>query len=292
MYSKKSSYEGLYLFREIMRCGTFQKAAKEMGSTSANLSKKISQLEAELDISLFEGENDEQVPTAAGLYLYDRLDSVLWNLDAALQQARNIPSESSMKLNIGISDMIAGDVYRRLLQRFIKVHPEIKFTLSSPPTRDMQRRLSDQRLDAAITYSVGFADEPRLARLPLLRAKPCIYYNKQMDIGADADRIESFQNCTFICLNTDVAARNMLQELPFEPGRVIFAENLKTLYLYVNAGIACTILGPSQQLSEDLNISCVELSSLDYELGIDIVWEKTNDNPAIRLLTDTAREVF
>ncbi len=293
VYKKKTSYEFLYLFRDIMRCGSFQKAAKEMGCTAASINKKIAQMESELAVTLFESGSGGMVPTAAGLYLYDKLDIVLWNLDALLQQARNIPPENSLKLNLGISDMIAGSFYRQLIQNFTRSHPDVEFLLSAPLPSDMCRKLIDGRMDVALTYSVGLVDEPRLARKPIFRAKPCIYYNKQMFAGnEEAANTESFRDCAFICLNTDVAAMNMLRDLPFEPRKVIFAEDLRSLYLYVNVGLACTVLGPSQQLSETADIAYFELSDVEYTMGIDIVWEKSNANPAVRLLADCAEKVF
>lgn len=292
MYHKKTSYDFLYLFRDIMRCGSFQKAAKEAGCTTASISKKIVQMESELDITLFEPGSRGMIPTAAGLYLYDKLDTVLWNLDAMLQQAKNIPPESSMNLNLGITDMISGNFYRQLIRNFTQNHPDVKLVLSALSWPD-RRRLIDGRMDAALTYSIGLANEPRLTRKPIFRAKPCIYYHKQMSVGnVDMISVESFRNATFICLNTDVAAMNMLRDLPFEPRKVIFAEDLRSLYLYVNVGLACTVLGPSQQLSETADIAYFELSDVEYTMGIDIVWEKSNANPAVRLLADCAEKVF
>lgn len=293
MYSKKTSYEFLYIFRDVMRYGSFQRAAKEAGCTAASIGKKMAQMEAELDTVLFNPGTGGMVPTAAGLYLYDKLDTVLWNLDAMLQQTKNISSESTMELSLGISDLISGNSYRQLVQKFVESYPDIKLTLSSPPTSDLRRKLIDGRMDVAITYSVGYADEPRLVRKPLFRANPCIYYNVRMPVDASKPLgIESFRDCPFVCLDTDVAAVNMLRDLPFEPRRVIFAENLKALFLYVNAGLACTILGPAQQFNEIVDMRYFVLSDAGYDMGIDLVWEKSNTNPAIRLLVDCAEKIF
>lgn len=293
MYSKKTSYDFLYIFRDVMRYGSFQKAAKEAGCTAASIGKKIAQMEAELDTVLFNPGTGGMVPTAAGLYLYDKLDTVLWNLDAMLQQTKNISPESTMELSLGISDLISGNSYRQLVQKFVENYPDVKLTLSSPSTSDLHRKLIDGRMDAAITYSVGYADEPRLVRRPLFRANPCIYYNVRMPVDTQKPlSIESFRDCTFVCLDTDVAAMNMLRDLPFEPRKVIFAENLKALFLYVNVGLACTILGPAQQFNEIVDMRYFELSDAGYAMGIDLVWEKSNTNSAIRLLVDCAEKIF
>lgn len=293
MYNKKTSYDFLYLFRDVMRCGSFQKAAKEAGCTAASVGKKMAQMEAELDIILFEQGSNGMNPTAAGLFLYDKLDSVLWNLDSMLQQAKNIPAEDSMKLNIAISDMLCGSSYRQLIQNFTKSHPDVEFTLSAPTPSDMRRKLIDGRMDVALTYSVGLMDEPRMERMPLYRTKPYVYYNKHMEIGDPNEMgLEAFRACPFVCLNTDVAAMNVLRDLPFEPKKVYFVDSLKSLYLYVNAGLACCVLGASQQLSEAVDIGTFELTDVNNTMGIDLIWEKSNTNPAIRLLKDCAEKTF
>ncbi len=293
VYRKKTSYDFLYLFRDVMRCGSFQKAAREADCTPASISRKIAQMESELGITLFEKGSGGMAPTAAGLYLYDKLDSILWNLDAMLQEARNIPPETSMKLELGITDMISGSFYGQLIRSFTQSYPDVQLVLSAPAWPEMRRRLIDGRMDAALTYSIGFANEPRLIRKPIFRAKPCIYYSRLMPVGDTVQTgLEAFRECAFICLDTDVAAMNMLRDLPFEPRKVLFADSLKSLYLYVNAGLACTVLGPAQQLHETEGIERFELSDAAYTIGIDIVWEKSVSNPAVSLLADCAERVF
>ena len=85
---------------------------------------------------------------------------------------------------------------------------------------------------------------------------------------------------------------NVLRVLPFEPERVIFADTLKTIYLYVNAGLACAIMGPSQQMSEFSDIVMYELPDSESDRGVDLVWEKSNMNPAIRLMVDCAEKIY
>lgn len=293
MYQKKTSYDYLYLFRDVMRCGSFQKAAKETGCTTAAISKKIAKMQKDLEITLFESDSEGMVPTAAGLYLYDNLDTVLWNLDATLQRAKNFPSENSMKLNLGIYDMIASSFFRPLIQTFTQMHPDIELVLSAPFMTEMRSRLLDGRMDAAVVYSVGLYDEPSLVRKPILRGKSCVYYHNQLlGSNGDAPSVESFRDCPFVCLNTDLAARDTLQSLPFEPRKVIFADSLKSLYLYVNSGLACTVLGPIQQFQETAGISFLELPDADNTIGMDIVWDQSHTNPAISLLVNCAEKLF
>lgn len=294
MNKRKTSFDLLYLFKDIMRFGSFQKAAKDIGCTTASIEKKIAQMEVDLGITVFEHGSGGMVPTSAGLFLYDELDSVFWNMDAILQRARSIPPEGSMTLNLGIYDMISESFYRRLIQKFVHNHPDIKLCLSAPYLPEMRRKLVEGSMDVALTYSIGLTDEPGLIRIPLSRGKPCIYYcDTQLHVSDGEEiTIDAFRNCTFVCLNTDIAARNMLRDLPFEPQKVIFAESLKSLYLYVNAGMACTVLGPSQALHETPGISYFELSDVEYTMGIDLVWEEFNTNPAILLLVDCAKRVF
>lgn len=293
MYQKKTSYDFFYLFRDIMRSGSYQKAAKDIGCTVNSLAKKIEQMENDLGVKLFMQKSDGTTPTAAGLFLYDKLDSVLWDLDSVLQQTRSIPSENSLKLNLGISETLPSSAYRQLVHHFVKSYPEIEVTLSAPSWREMHRSLIDGRMDAALVYSIGLFDEPRLARKPLLRSKPCIYYSELMPVDhPEKISINSFRNCTFVCLNTDVAPMNMLKDLPFDPMQVIFADSLKALYLYVNAGLACTVLGPSQQFTESSSIRSFELSEIEYVMGVDLIWEKSSVNPAMNLLINCAEKTM
>lgn len=293
MYKLKTSYDSLYLFRDTMRFGSFQKAAEEHGTTQASIAKQIAKMEEALGMVLFEPAGGGSVPTAAGLFLYDKLDVFLWDLDTIIQKAKNIPSENTMKLMLGISDMVSAGSYRPLLQFFFRNHPQVELTLVSSSPSDMRRKLVEGGLDAGITFSLGFPNDPGLDRKRLFRSAPSIYYHKDMIAARGAEvGVDSFRDCTFICLDSDVASINVIKDLPFEPKRVIFADSLRSLQLYVNAGLACAILSAAQMLHDMADICALPFSGANYTAGADIVWEKSNKNPAIWLLLDCAEKVF
>lgn len=293
MYRNKPGFDSLYLFQDVMQCGSFANAAAAAGSTPAAVAKGIARLEAEIGTELFDPESGGTAPTAGGLFLYDKLDNLLWSLEAMLQQARAIPPENNMKLALGISDMIAGSCYRDLLRTFSKCHPAVTLVLKNLSWTDVRRSLVEGNIDAALTYSIAYPKDPIFARRELTRTKPCIYYSEQLISGSPENvELESFRKFPFVCIHSESAVVDMLSALPFEPCRVIFAEDLKSLQLYVVAGLACAMLGHSLQLAELEGVRSFSCSHVDYTVGADIIWDKSNRNPAISLLTSCAGKVF
>jgi len=293
MYMNKPGFDSFYLFRDVMQCGSFAAAAAAAGSTPTAVAKGIARLESEIGSELFYPESGGTSPTAVGLFLYDKLDNLLWNLEAMLQQARAIPPEKGMKLVLGISDMMAVGCYKDLLQTFIHCHPEVNLVLESLNWQDVRRALTEGNIDAVVSYSLLYPNDPIFDRKALSRAKPCIYYSEQL-LKASPERLslESFRNCPFVCLNTEVAVMDMLKDLPFEPCKVYFVENLKSQQLYVAAGLACAVQSHSLLTAEIEGVHFFELVDADFVVGADIVWDKLNRNPAVSLLASCAEKVF
>ena len=282
-----------YLFRDVMQQGSFARVAAMTEKTPEAIAESIALLETEIGTRLFAPESGGTIPTAGGIYLYDRLDNLLWDMEAVIQQTRAIPPENSMKLVLGISDMIAGSNYKELVRTFSEKHPNIELVLRSLAWTDVRRALIEGQVDAVISYSVLYQWDPVFRRMELTRTKPCIYYSEQiLPQGPENATLDSFRDLPFVCLKTDVAVESMLKDLPFKPDRVIFVENLMTLQLYVVTGLACALQGPSLQIAEHSGICSFPCSHVDYTVGADIVWDRSNRNPAVSLLTDCAEKVF
>ena len=285
--------ESLYLFRDVMQYGSFYAAAAATGGTAASLAKGIAKLEAKIGVPLFSPGSGGTTPTAGGLHLYDKLDSLFWNLETLIQQTRSIPEENSLKLVLGISDMIASAGYRDLLQAFAKNYPDVSLILKSLSWTDVRRSLAEGNIDAVLSYSVLYPRDPNLARKELTWSKPCIYYSEELiPVQPENLTIESFRNCPFVYLNSDVAVEDILKDLPFRPASICFVENLKTLQLYVSAGLACAMQGPSLQMAEIEGIRSFRVESVNYTMGADLVWDKSNRNPALPLLVHCAEKLF
>lgn len=288
----KAGFDSFYIFQSVMRYGSFTGAAAAEGTTTENVAEEINRLESVLDMALFNPGSGGTVPTAGGLFLYDKLDNLLWNLEAILQQAKAIPPEDNMKLVLGISETMASSFYRKLIREFTKNHPTVELVLKSFWT-DLHRSLTEGKFDVALTFSIAYPEGTTLVRQPLTREKPVILYSDKLVPDApEAVSIDSFCGRPFVCLNTDLAAMDMLKGLPFKPSRVIFTENLKTLQLYVVSGLACTVLSNSQQMAEVEGVHAFENTFVDYTMGTDIVWDRNNRNPAIAILASCAAKVF
>ncbi len=293
MFTKKTDFDNFYCFQNVMRCGSFKKASEEMQCTIAQIKKVITQIEEDLQVVLFEPESEGKLPTAAGLFLYDKLDGVLQNLETTIIQTKSIPEGKALKLNIAISDMVSGSVYRDLIRQFAKDYPEVQLTLSAPFWSDMRRKLIDGSLDIGLTYTGGLDDEPLLSRKTLFRSHPVIVYSRDLFDKKEEDlTIDDFRSQTFACFEKESVISSLYEILQFEPKKILLVDSLKTMQLYVQSGLACAVIGPAQQMNETEGIGRLEIQNTKTTMGADLIWEDSNQNPARRLFFDCADKVF
>ncbi len=293
MNRNKAELDSLYCFQDTMRYGSFSKAADMMDSTVIQLKKKIAQLEEDLNITFFVPGSEGKVPTAAGLFFYDKLESVLSNLETSIVQTKNVASEKPLKLSIAISDMFRPSIYSELIWRFSKEHPEVELKLSAPFWSDMRRRLIDGTVDLGLTYTGGLDEEPLLIRKTIFKSCPYLVYEEKLFDGQSLPTcLEDFKDHVFVCHEKDEIIKSQLDILPFEPKKIILVDSLKTLQLYVQSGIAFAICGPAQQIAEISGIRKLDIESRKDMGGADLLWDDNNQNPARELFLECADRVF
>lgn len=291
--NKAISLDSFNFLKKVVRSGSYKRAAAAIGCSVANVKKNIFQLEEKLKFKIFVPESEGKTLTAAGLFLYDNLESIFSSLEVSIVQAQNIPEEKSLSLSIAVSEMIAANSYGELLKRFSKEHPEIHLTLSSLHWLDLRRKLVDGSLDLAITFSEGLTEEPLFIRKPVFRSSPCIvYHNDLFPKDKNPESLDDFRDCTFVSYDKNIMIMQLESFLNFKPKKTILVDSLKSLQLYVKSGLACAVVGPAQQLMNDADISKYMLRDTGSTTGADLIWDGNNNNPAKTLFLECADRVY
>jgi len=137
----------LYIFAEVVRLRSFTAIAKARGVAPSSVSRTILALENEVGIRLFHRTTRQIVPTDAGMRYFERISSVLEELELAQQLASDHDSLPTGTLKI-TAPRVFGELYLiPLLPKFNQLYPDL--SLEVVLTDDFTN-LVEEGIDVAI----------------------------------------------------------------------------------------------------------------------------------------------
>ena len=140
------------LFLNVAKYGSFTRAGEKMFMTQSWVSKRISQIERELDLRLFLRSRREVVLTPAGRILEQRLSNVTDDILDAIQAAHVAQTGASGYLRIGYLEW-GNVVFLDQIQRFIAENPQFSVEIYRQRFADLRADISIGRMDLIFTAS-------------------------------------------------------------------------------------------------------------------------------------------
>ena len=128
----------------------FRRAAAVVGVSASTLSRQISELEADLDVRLFERNRRQVVLTPAGEAFLRETQVVLHRLRFASIDARRVARGEQVRIRIGHGDSIGLVLLERALPRLRAKCPDVRLEVAEAPTTELLERLVARTLDLAL----------------------------------------------------------------------------------------------------------------------------------------------
>jgi DNA-binding transcriptional LysR family regulator len=131
------SLNTLVAFEAVMRCGTFARAARELGVTSPAVSRTIGRLEGHLGLPLFERTPAGAVPTANGTELFSGISRSFGEIEGTIVRLKQRSQPRSRPIVMSVSSAFATHWFMPRLSRFQAAFPgeSIQFRLIGGPLR-------------------------------------------------------------------------------------------------------------------------------------------------------------
>ena len=120
-----SDFAELRAFAAIVERASFARAAGHLGLSASALSQTIRELETRLGVRLLNRTTRSVAPTAAGARLYERVEPMMRELDAAVGEAAAATGRAAGTLRINALSMAATQLIAPRLGRFHRAHPEV-----------------------------------------------------------------------------------------------------------------------------------------------------------------------
>jgi DNA-binding transcriptional LysR family regulator len=157
------SVKELEAFVAVVEAGSFQGAARRLNATPPAVSKRISELESELGVRLFERSTRHCRITARGRALVPFAQRVLGDIG---EIRRMIGKRSSLvgHIRLGVVETIAYTQLPEILRRLSADLPQLTVDVEVGLTADLVRKVRTREVDLACV--VGPVREPDLASEP------------------------------------------------------------------------------------------------------------------------------
>lgn len=124
------SIDHLRTFMAVVEEGSFNAAARKLGRAISVVSYAIGQLEADLDLRLFDRQGSRRPRlTEAGQALQARVSMIADDVDALLAQVRSLRQGLEAELSLAVDVMVPGKVVARLLRDFQSRFPTVSLRL-------------------------------------------------------------------------------------------------------------------------------------------------------------------
>jgi DNA-binding transcriptional LysR family regulator len=120
-----SGFTELKAFAAVVERASFARAADHLGLSPSALSQTIRQLETRLGVRLLNRTTRSVAPTSAGARLYERIEPMMQELDAAVAEAVEATGRTAGTLRINTLGMAANKLIAPRLGRFHRACPQV-----------------------------------------------------------------------------------------------------------------------------------------------------------------------
>lgn len=157
------SIKELQAFIAVLEAGSFQGAARRLNATPPAISKRISELELELGVRLFERSTRQCHITARGRALLPYAQRILGDI-GDIRHTVGQRSALVGHVRLGVTETIAFSQVQRILAKLKSEFPQLTVEIEVGFTADLARKVRTRELDIACV--VAPVSEPGLASEP------------------------------------------------------------------------------------------------------------------------------
>ncbi|PIF51608.1 LysR family transcriptional regulator [Pseudomonas sp. 29] len=158
-----SEMDDLAAFAVLIEAGSFTLAAQQLGCSKGQLSKRISQLEAQFSVVLLQRTTRRLSLTAAGAALLPQAQALVVQVERARQALARLKDDMAGPVRMTVPVSLGETFFDGLLLEFSHKYPEVQIELE---LNNSYRDMSRDGFDLAIRSEV--ANDERLVAKPLL----------------------------------------------------------------------------------------------------------------------------
>ncbi|MBL4905995.1 MAG: LysR family transcriptional regulator [Sneathiella sp.] len=268
----------LRYFLAVVETRNFSRAAERVFVSQPTLSAGIKKLETDLGVVLINRGTRNITLTDAGLRFLPRARTVIYECNAAKQEAS--VKTSSHRLKIGIHRIIPIPHLAALLADFKTAHPDVQIALKEGSVEQLQSWLADGRIDLAISVPPIESEKIQFERL--LKTKWVLAVSKSHSFaGRSSIPLKQLDRLDFIhrshCITETETTRTFAKE-SVNP-HIVFRtdEDAKALDL-VSAGIGFCML---PDILSAPGITHIPVDGVSIHRTFGLLWHQDQENKLV-----------
>lgn len=237
-----------YIFYITAISSNISNAAKKLYISQPAVSKAISKLENNLDVTLFTRSSRGVKLTQEGEILFDKLKDAFHSIEKGEENLKKSLQLGMGQLSIGVSTTLCKYVLLPTLPMFIKENPYIKLSISCQSTNNTLAALEREELD------IGLVGEPEKSSschfYPIHEIQDIFVtteqYLNQLSLQNDSQKI-TLEDVTLLLLDKDNITRQYVEKYLLDahitPSSVLEVSTMDLLIEFAKAGlgVACVI---------------------------------------------------
>lgn len=256
-----------------VQCGSITKAAAQLDYTQSGMTHMMNKLETELGCRLLERTSHGVKLTVQGEHLMPYVHNVLRACDVLRREADECSNLQGQCLRVGCFPSIARSWLPDVLQRFRKMHPEVRVDVLVRGN-ELVEALEDEKIQVALIddhCARGFEWTP-LLRVPLLAVVPLDYPWEEKTVP-----LEHLLEGTFI----SGAEQDIEPYLPpAAPQLKIDAADDATILSMIIGGMGVSVLSSLSLIGFEDRVRGIPLREpIECELGVAVRSSRTASAP-------------
>lgn len=256
-----------------VQCGSITKAAAQLDYTQSGMTHMMNKLETELGCRLLERTSHGVKLTVQGEHLMPYVHNVLRACDVLRREADECSNLQGQCLRVGCFPSIARSWLPDVLQRFRKMHPEVRVDVLVRGN-ELVEALEDEKIQVALIddhCARGFEWTP-LLRVPLLAVVPLDYPWEEKTVP-----LEHLLEGTFI-----YGAEQDIEPYlpPAAPHLKIDAADDATILSMIIGGMGVSVLSSLSLIGFEDRVRGIPLREpIECELGVAVRSSRTASAP-------------
>lgn len=271
-------FRSLRVFVEVVRQGSFTKAARALNSTQSTVSKSVQTLEEQAGGLLLHRVGQRNRLTAMGEVVFRRGTALLVERDDLLAELADVRGLKQGILRLGLPPIGSDILFAPAFAAYRRTFPDITVELVEHGSDRLEQALRTGEVDLAglLLPISGEFDYVMMQREPLVALLPKDHpLAAETVIGMEQLRAESF-----ILFDDSFAIHRLVvatcRRHKFDPSIVATSNQIDFVVELVGTGLGISFLPLSIARSrERSNIRCVPLSEQDAAWHMALAWRKT-----------------
>lgn len=144
----------LEAFVKTIDLGSISRAAGVLHIAQSALSQQLSSLEAKLGVTLMVRTRQGVVPTAAGQLLYRRAQHILREVDAVIQNVREVSEEPRGRVSVALAPYgLAASITRPLIEAVQDIAPHVVLHIREDLGGSLNEAIAAGQIDIGLMYT-------------------------------------------------------------------------------------------------------------------------------------------